>query len=105
MGVTDETFIDCVSFHIVFELLFLTGFSIEELFAQIQWNHLVGIMIFIWASIHQHMCHVILANLRKGDSGESNYLLFKRDTQKHIQHLLQGKLKSTVSHKHVLLYV
>ncbi|XP_058882758.1 polyprenol reductase isoform X2 [Acipenser ruthenus] len=46
------------------------GFSIEELFSQIQWNHLVGIMIFIWASIHQHMCHVILANLRKGDSGK-----------------------------------
>ncbi|XP_033891901.1 polyprenol reductase isoform X1 [Acipenser ruthenus] len=55
----------CTSFPIEYK-----GFSIEELFSQIQWNHLVGIMIFIWASIHQHMCHVILANLRKGDSGK-----------------------------------
>ncbi|XP_054845987.1 polyprenol reductase [Eublepharis macularius] len=34
------------------------------------WCHVFGLMMFIWASVHQQRCHVILANLRKNKSGE-----------------------------------
>ncbi|XP_044274081.1 polyprenol reductase [Varanus komodoensis] len=34
------------------------------------WYHVLGLMMFIWASLHQHRCHVILANLRKNKSGK-----------------------------------
>ena len=31
----------------------------------LQWYHVLAIMLFLWASYHQHRCHKILANLRK----------------------------------------
>ena len=31
----------------------------------LQWYHILAIMLFLWASYHQHRCHKILANLRK----------------------------------------
>nr|XP_028598990.1 polyprenol reductase isoform X2 [Podarcis muralis] len=34
------------------------------------WYHVLGVLMFIWASVHQHRCHVILANLRKNKSGK-----------------------------------
>lgn len=37
---------------------------------QICWYHVVGIVVYIWASLHQHRCLVILANLRKSKSGK-----------------------------------
>ncbi|XP_066575997.1 polyprenal reductase isoform X2 [Amia ocellicauda] len=46
-----------------------TGLLKEDVFAQVHWYHVVGLMLFVWASVHQHRCHVILANLRKGSSG------------------------------------
>uniref|UniRef100_A0A6J0TIV0 Polyprenal reductase n=1 Tax=Pogona vitticeps TaxID=103695 RepID=A0A6J0TIV0_9SAUR len=36
----------------------------------ISWYHILGLLMFIWASVHQHRCHVILANLRKTKSGK-----------------------------------
>ena len=30
-----------------------------------QWYHVLAIMLFLWASYHQHKCHKILADLRK----------------------------------------
>nr|XP_008123859.1 PREDICTED: polyprenol reductase [Anolis carolinensis] len=36
----------------------------------VHWCHALGSLMFIWASIHQHRCHVILANLRKNKSGK-----------------------------------
>uniref|UniRef100_A0A8C8VGX4 Polyprenal reductase n=1 Tax=Pelusios castaneus TaxID=367368 RepID=A0A8C8VGX4_9SAUR len=42
----------------------------KDLFMQICWYHILGILIYIWASVHQHRCHVILANLRKNKSGK-----------------------------------
>ncbi|XP_050804034.1 polyprenol reductase isoform X1 [Gopherus flavomarginatus] len=47
----------------------------KDLFMQICWYHILGIMMYIWASVHQHRCHVILANLRKGKSGEMFHFL------------------------------
>ncbi|XP_055555891.1 polyprenol reductase isoform X2 [Falco cherrug] len=41
----------------------------KELSVQISWYHIVGVMMYIWASLHQHRCLVILANLRKSKSG------------------------------------
>ncbi|XP_077790415.1 polyprenal reductase isoform X2 [Podarcis muralis] len=35
------------------------------------WYHVLGVLMFIWASVHQHRCHVILANLRKNKSAHS----------------------------------
>ncbi|NXD06777.1 PORED reductase, partial [Nothocercus nigrocapillus] len=42
----------------------------EELSVQICWYHIMGIVVYIWASLHQHRCLVILANLRKSKSGK-----------------------------------
>uniref|UniRef100_A0A8C0GZD4 Polyprenal reductase n=1 Tax=Chelonoidis abingdonii TaxID=106734 RepID=A0A8C0GZD4_CHEAB len=51
--------------HTVF--IFNSG---KDLFMQVCWYHILGIMMYIWASVHQHRCHVILANLRKSKSGK-----------------------------------
>ncbi|XP_074722312.1 polyprenal reductase isoform X1 [Strix uralensis] len=42
----------------------------KELSVQICWYHIVGVTMYIWASLHQHRCLVILANLRKSKSGK-----------------------------------
>ncbi|XP_035405791.1 polyprenol reductase [Cygnus atratus] len=42
----------------------------KESSVQICWYHVVGIAVYIWASLHQHRCLVILANLRKSKSGK-----------------------------------
>ncbi|NXW85216.1 PORED reductase, partial [Alopecoenas beccarii] len=42
----------------------------KELSVQISWYHIVGVVMYIWASLHQHRCLVILANLRKSKSGK-----------------------------------
>nr|XP_056711860.1 polyprenol reductase [Euleptes europaea] len=34
------------------------------------WYHVLGSLVFVWASVHQQRCLVILANLRKNKSGE-----------------------------------
>ncbi|XP_068961358.1 polyprenol reductase [Petaurus breviceps papuanus] len=48
----------------------------KSLLMQTRWFHILGMMMYIWSSIHQYRCHVILANMRKNDSGKvihSNY--------------------------------
>ncbi|NXK21593.1 PORED reductase, partial [Arenaria interpres] len=42
----------------------------KELSLQICWYHIVGVTMYVWASLHQHRCLVILANLRKSKSGK-----------------------------------
>ncbi|NXT03515.1 PORED reductase, partial [Jacana jacana] len=42
----------------------------KELSVEICWYHIVGVMMYVWASLHQHRCLVILANLRKSKSGK-----------------------------------
>ncbi|XP_064917015.1 polyprenol reductase [Columba livia] len=42
----------------------------KELSVQISWYHVVGVVMYIWASLHQHRCLVILANLRRSKSGK-----------------------------------
>ncbi|XP_010180391.1 PREDICTED: polyprenol reductase [Mesitornis unicolor] len=42
----------------------------KGLSVQISWYHVVGVVMYIWASLHQHRCLVILANLRKSESGK-----------------------------------
>ncbi|NWH68660.1 PORED reductase, partial [Geococcyx californianus] len=42
----------------------------KELSVQISWYHIIGVVMYIWASLHQHKCLVILANLRKTKSGK-----------------------------------
>lgn len=44
--------------------------TVTELLLQLHWYHVFGCLLFIWASLHQHRCHVILANLRKDKSGQ-----------------------------------
>ena len=36
----------------------------------LQWYHALAIMLFLWASYHQHRCHKILADLRKPATGK-----------------------------------
>ncbi|XP_009068919.1 PREDICTED: polyprenol reductase, partial [Acanthisitta chloris] len=42
----------------------------KGLSVQICWYHIVGVMMYIWASLHQHRCLTILSNLRKSKSGK-----------------------------------
>ncbi|NXT54124.1 PORED reductase, partial [Pluvianellus socialis] len=42
----------------------------KRLSVQICWYHVVGVLMYIWASLHQHRCLVVLANLRKSKSGK-----------------------------------
>ncbi|XP_019408683.1 PREDICTED: polyprenol reductase [Crocodylus porosus] len=41
----------------------------NSLWMHISWYHILGISVYIWASIHHNRCHVILAKLRKNKSG------------------------------------
>ncbi|CAN2388606.1 Steroid 5 alpha-reductase 3 [Pristimantis euphronides] len=41
-----------------------------ELLQQLRWYHILGCLLYVWASLHQHRCHVILANLRKDKTGK-----------------------------------
>lgn len=36
-----------------------------SLMDHLQWYHVVSVLLFVWASIHQHNCHKILAHLRR----------------------------------------
>ncbi|XP_070613311.1 polyprenal reductase [Erythrolamprus reginae] len=40
----------------------------------VRWYHVLGLVMFCWASVHQHRCHIILANLRKDKSGKVSSL-------------------------------
>ncbi|NXR32756.1 PORED reductase, partial [Zosterops hypoxanthus] len=42
----------------------------KKLSVQICWYHIIGVTMYIWASLHQHRCLTILANLRKSRSGK-----------------------------------
>ncbi|XP_077333597.1 polyprenal reductase [Lithobates pipiens] len=44
--------------------------TVSDLAFQVHWYHIAGLTLYIWASVHQHRCHVILANLRKDKSGK-----------------------------------
>ncbi|KAM8939503.1 polyprenal reductase [Pelodytes ibericus] len=44
--------------------------SVGDVLMQARWYHAIGLMLYIWASGHQHKTHIILANLRKSKSGE-----------------------------------
>ncbi|KAG9469765.1 polyprenol reductase [Eleutherodactylus coqui] len=44
--------------------------SVPELLQQLHWYHIVGCLLYAWASLHHHRCHVILANLRKDKTGK-----------------------------------
>lgn len=40
--------------------------AIVQTFRQfLQWYHILAVVLFLWASYHQHKCHKILADLRK----------------------------------------
>ncbi|EPQ14517.1 Putative polyprenol reductase, partial [Myotis brandtii] len=41
----------------------------KNLLMQTRWFHILGMMMFIWSSVHQYKCHVILGNLRKNKAG------------------------------------
>ena len=42
----------------------------KSLANHVQWHHVIAIVLFIWASYHQHRAHVILASLRSPGSTE-----------------------------------
>ncbi|XP_068134676.1 polyprenol reductase [Hyperolius riggenbachi] len=44
--------------------------TISDLASQLHWYHVMGMLVFCWASVHQHRCLVILASLRKNKSGK-----------------------------------
>ncbi|XP_055967481.1 polyprenol reductase [Sorex fumeus] len=41
----------------------------KSLLTQTRWFHILGMMMFVWSSVHQYRCHVILGNLRKNKAG------------------------------------
>lgn len=38
-----------------------------------RWNYYIAMGIFLWASLHQHRCHKILANLRNPKKKDHSY--------------------------------
>ncbi|XP_038625049.1 polyprenol reductase [Tachyglossus aculeatus] len=44
---------------------------------QARWYHVLGLLMFGWSSVHQHRCHVILADLRKNPSGQVIHLSYR----------------------------
>ncbi|XP_018085471.1 polyprenol reductase-like [Xenopus laevis] len=48
--------------------------SLDDLLPQGHWYHILGLTLYIWASLHQYRCHCILANLRKSASGTIMHL-------------------------------
>ncbi|KAG8134927.1 hypothetical protein E2320_007998, partial [Naja naja] len=49
------------------------------------WFHVLGLGMFCWASVHQHRCHVILANLRKDKSDRCCHLVATHVVIRHGQ--------------------
>ncbi|KAG7488856.1 hypothetical protein MATL_G00038910 [Megalops atlanticus] len=47
-----------------------TGGPASSLLSQLRWFHAAGVLLFLWASLHQHRCLRVLAQLRMGNSGE-----------------------------------
>ncbi|XP_006001438.1 polyprenol reductase [Latimeria chalumnae] len=47
-----------------------SAIQVDDLLAQVGLHHLVGTAVYLWASLHQHRCLVILADLRKIKSGQ-----------------------------------
>lgn len=45
----------------------------KNLLMQTRWFHILGMMMFIWSSVHQYKCHVILSNLRKNKAGKTSF--------------------------------
>jgi len=74
--------------------------SVPTLVSLLRWYHVVGLCLFTWASLHQHRCHRILANLR--DHG------VRRNLSVHSYSLPQGDWFEYVSSPHyfaeVLIY-
>ncbi|NP_001079436.1 polyprenol reductase [Xenopus laevis] len=46
-----------------------TAVSLDDLLMQGNWYHILGLTLYVWASLHQYTCHCILADLRKSASG------------------------------------
>ncbi|KAM4049728.1 polyprenal reductase isoform 2-T2 [Anomaloglossus baeobatrachus] len=44
--------------------------TVPGLLLQLRWYHIFGALLYIWASLHQNRCHMILAGLRKDKSGK-----------------------------------
>ncbi|XP_069600563.1 polyprenal reductase [Ranitomeya imitator] len=44
--------------------------TVPGLVLQLRWYHIFGCLLYIWASLHQNRCHMILAGLRKDKSGK-----------------------------------
>ncbi|XP_029443387.1 polyprenol reductase isoform X2 [Rhinatrema bivittatum] len=62
-----------LGYYIIIGLTILSQVSLDawtNLLEQARWHQVLGILIYIWASCHQFKCHVILASLRKSESGE-----------------------------------
>ncbi|XP_036378678.1 polyprenol reductase [Megalops cyprinoides] len=49
-----------------------TGGPASSLLSQLQWFHAAGVLLFLWASLHQHRCLRLLAQLRTENSGEAS---------------------------------
>ena len=53
---------------------------VSEPWSLVHWYHVVGLSLFAWASLHQHRCHKILANLRaRRNNSDHSYYLPKGD--------------------------
>jgi len=35
----------------------------------VRWNHVCGLLLFVWASFHHHKAHVAFGDLRKNKTG------------------------------------
>ena len=68
--------------------VYLKELSLFSMADFLHWYHLLGLLVFLWASWHQHCCHKILAALRHPSSDS--------DTAKPLRHKLHPGLDGDV---------
>ena len=75
----------------------------------LRWYHCLGILLFVWASLHQHKCHKILAGLRKPQPSATETAGKIPGTPDHSYGLPKGDWFYYVSSPHylaeILIYV
>ncbi|XP_785169.3 polyprenol reductase isoform X2 [Strongylocentrotus purpuratus] len=53
--------------------------QLMDLVEDLRWHHIAGLLMFVWASWHHHIAHVIFASLRKTKKDVSRHMIPQGD--------------------------
>lgn len=76
--------------HFIYGLFYYTSLPIltlhynEDTNKGLEWYHGIALMVFTWASWHQHICHLILASLKREQLMTGQYSLPEGDLFKYL---------------------